>query len=1236
MACTVTYKGIKYSEEEYNNVVSKLYSKIDKDLKGLGFKKTKSGLFEGVVHGSNVIKQHNGIADLNSKYKDLSIDSKPVLKKVVTAKSKNLWELNLNGVIPVFIDAYRREKNLYGNPSLAGIDGEVLYRIKEEVKAENNPITKLEKSLVSFLRNNGIRVEVLDTIKTRLGVDAVGAYNTVEKLVLLAKDRDYGTLPEETGHVIIETLGKDHPLVKSLLFNIQKTKLANEISPEYAKEFAGREDLLVREVAAKIVGEAIVKGFDSPKISKVKSIIEKIFKAFKRIFNLDTSNLKKEYSQIYTAADVLAKQVLTDSFVPEYSELSQTVPDHPIFYRLNTERKIVDPDKIKDKEIYSLQRKRVKYLQNRLKNETDPAIIQALESRIQKYNELLLDFKASGKRSDLINVSKYTMENIENLLTGFEAGEIKIESITGHDINFMYDSLNLFRSHPSLSGKANELKVRLKPILEDIQLKDITKHRTDGVEYTWEDVMEQEEDVSGYTKNIGALADVESVLGSTIGSMIKEKQNSTTTYNQKIGSEIKDQVAALKEAQARRGVSEDNMYDIFISEGKNTTYLVSPYNSTYWADFKQARDNISSGEAAKIAEGKNWFKENKRIDNPTRNDVPAKYRTENYFIIQEDAGLKKFYDFYQQKIEEAFGKLPTNRERNFIPNIKEHSLKELVKTKGLSKAFGEGWADFLRIQEVNEDVDINEEEQRNNIPVMFVKPLKGEKKSKDLGNSLNIFMRFANNHNEMTNLLPRLRLLQETVATKNYITSFNESRTVSGQDTNLYKMIDAYIDMQVRGKMKKDSDMKFTWDSTDSEGNQVKKVVHLSTLGDRLLGYNSLLRIGLNPLNAISNVGVGEISNFMESVGSQFFSAKDLNNATSIFFKELFNEESKMHKIIEVLNPLQELEDYEALTGTAKKMSKEKLKELAFSLQRKGEFFLQVRPMIASMLSDKIEDKDGNSFSLWEAFDEKGVWKSEQFGELTEDRINKMSNRIQRINQIIHGRYSSRDAATASQHVLMRAVMQFRKWIPSALESRFTNLRFDNRLGETVEGRWRTLGRLTLEAFNPNKRSFVNMITSLMKDKEKLVSGQDLTPSERANMRKNAIEAVLIGGSIVFGYLLLGGDDDKDKIVNPWAKMAAEQLNRISGDLLYFMNPREYISLGRNAIPAAKTLGDLYTTLTNIQYMFGGEDSEYRSGPRKNESKFYSRLGSIIVGAKPITDLARFFNEEPYIKIEKQ
>lgn len=380
----------------------------------------------------------------------------------------------------------------------------------------------------------------------------------------------------------------------------------------------------------------------------------------------------------------------------------------------------------------------------------------------------------------------------------------------------------------------------------------------------------------------------------------------------------------------------------------------------------------------------------------------------------------------------------------------------------------------------------------------------------------------------------------------------------------------------------------------------------------------------------------------MEAIGGRYFNSKEYVKAHDIYFSQVFDKESKLHKIMDILNPLMELEDYDNLRKTSissddvKSLDREKIKAVLYAPQKIGENYLQVNTMIASMLHDKVENKEGKKVSLWEAFDKDGNWKTEEFGELSDKMIYRMSNKVQRINQMIHGRYSTRDAAIVTQGVMWRAAFQFKKWIPSALEARFGSKRFDDRLGTEVEGRYRTYSTL----FSKNGWSL--MLASLTNNIKAIEEG-NFTETDIYNMRKNMTELVILAGTVLAAWALGGaGDNDKDLKKQALYKFTMQQLDRLSGDLLFFMNPAEMNRNLNQGLPILKTNRDLFNAISNIPYIFGIEDigyltdKEYDKGPRVNENKGLASLIDITPGVKPIADIIRNFKDEPYQEINKK
>jgi len=225
-------------------------------------------------------------------------------------------------------------------------------------------------------------------------------------------------------------------------------------------------------------------------------------------------------------------------------------------------------------------------------------------------------------------------------------------------------------------------------------------------------------------------------------------------------------------------------------------------------------------------------------------------------------------------------------------------------------------------------------------------------------------------------------------------------------------------------------------------------------------------------------------------------------------------------------------------------------------------------------------------------------------------------DKIQRLNDMIHGRYSQREAATLNQYVGYRLISQFRKWIPAAIEQRLGSKQYDNRLGVEIEGRYLTIGRFIFSK-------------DIMTNFAKMAKGE-LSELEMYNMKKNLIELTLLGASAL-AYLALNGGDDEDRkkrLKNPYIKTGLTLLNRVAGDIEFFYSPTKINDLAKNAVPISKTLGDLAKAFEYIPYAFYVGDSQYKKGSRKGENKFYNTSMRLIPGVKLIPDIKRLSNNQ--------
>ncbi len=770
----------------------------------------------------------------------------------------------------------------------------------------------------------------------------------------------------------------------------------------------------------------------------------------------------------------------------------------------------------------------------------------ANEVKINKI-EIALKELEKGNKQLIINQASEVLDSYEEYLNKLKKVVDGGNKPNVDNIEKVLTNLDMLNDIPTLRDKAGDIRENLNKYLL-IAAKNLMQSTT-GLEETEIDkyLASEDKDISAAEMNFGTLADVKNYIAKTIGLLIKKAQALIEVNNKKSYNEIDAAVKKLKEWADRNGKSLQETYDMFITEHKGTLVFVKPDNKE----------------------------------------------------------LQEFYNFFKDQIQRYSSVLPVSNVRGgFIPNILETSLIDVLKSDKnvlgkikdglnymLNSDYGSGEAKFVYDESLTKD----------QVPLKYFKPIEAGKKSKDLGSVLLQFAYFANSYEQMDEILPKTRVLQQLVKDSKFIKNTDKTARIEGNDSNLNKMVEGFIKMQVLGDKRKEE--------------------VYAPIVDFFIRYTSLLRIGLNPQNAFTNLLVGNIGNIVEAAAGRFFTLREYASAIETFASQNMAEGSKLNKLVELFNPLMELEDYENLKNIkiGSTEYKEKIKSLMYSFQRMGEKQMQVSTMIAILNHKKVVTKAGDSISMWEAFDEEGKWKSDLMGyKLEDNQLFAITNRIQRINQMIHGRYSAQDQPILMQYALFRMLFQFKKWIPAAVEARLGGERYDARLDATMKGRYRSYAVLFS---SKGWDLLINTLTNNIQAAEKA----GINEVDVYNMRKNLIEALIIAGV----YLLQAGFDDDKKRKDPTYKATMEQLNRLSGDLTYFYTDQPLNTM-TYALPTVKTAKDILLVLKNIPAIVTGE--EYKRGKHKGENKFTGTLIDIIPGVKPVKDVHRLFNNEPFIE----
>ena len=787
-----------------------------------------------------------------------------------------------------------------------------------------------------------------------------------------------------------------------------------------------------------------------------------------------------------------------------------------------------------------------------------------------KVNEAILH----QSKNLFLELGTEALDKIESYITGLENGT---NPANDRYMEYVIDTLDTWSNFEGTEPKVKELKRKAFPFIKKYNL-EVAKsfaHNPDNV--TQEAIDNDNLDIRKWfnlgSRYIGSLSDSQNILGRTIGFVIKEAQNIYSAKNKKERTEIQEQVTALFDYAKKAGIKPINIYNYFIQESNTTTVLVS--------------EKLKDGTI-----NPNWDK------------------------VQNTHELKRFYDFYRQKMSESQKRLPVKPGLNFIPNIQGESIKLFLND-----------LNPLKTKTVDGKV-VTEEYLPEIVPLRYIKSIPANIKSKDLGNSLLAFVKQSHEFEQLSDVLPKVNILQEEiknmqlpdgeVVPRKFVKASSPGKnvTVEGKDSDLYHMTESVKEMQVLKKMKTEQGSIEYGKNYDADGNPVEvKYFDTTDFVDNLLRLNSLVRIGFAPITAASNAIFGDASNLIEAIGGRFFNVKELGQATDIFFKQTFNKDSALNQILEDTNYLQSLDDYQAVEKGVGQLTREKMLEYAYGMQKAGEKYLQSRTLIAVMLRKGYITSKGEATKEWINISEK--------------EKTRFINETQRLNQMIHGRYSQEEAATMYQNVIFRMVSQFRKWIPSAIERTVGKRQFDERLGVEVEGTFITFGNRVLGNWNNPYQAVENMILPLLDAKAAIKKG-NLTELEVYNMRKMMVN-ILLGAATFLSYLLLHGGDDEEKKKwrkNPWIKTTLTLLNRVSGDLNLIYSPGSITQMAGTGAPVISLVDDMidvvkFTFWDGLVY----QDWTYKTGSRKGDVKALSKLGSVTPGVKPALDIKRLASD---------
>ena len=202
----------------------------------------------------------------------------------------------------------------------------LLFQIKDKKELEPN-IEELDKFLLNFLKSFGVQSKEFEELKSKLGVDALGATDVLNKLIWYTKNRNEETVPEEVGHMITMLMGKNSPIMRELLSEIVNWSEYSQVVKDYMPIYKNIEKVKI-EAIGKLLAKSFVKnykayGFNQSLLEKALDYIKKLLEAVNDLFS--AWNYSEKLADKITINVLLGRKDFIKQLESSYFEINKQI-----------------------------------------------------------------------------------------------------------------------------------------------------------------------------------------------------------------------------------------------------------------------------------------------------------------------------------------------------------------------------------------------------------------------------------------------------------------------------------------------------------------------------------------------------------------------------------------------------------------------------------------------------------------------------------------------------------------------------------------------------------------------------------------------------------------------------------------------------------------------------------------------------------------------------------------------
>ncbi len=603
---------------------------------------------------------------------------------------------------------------------------------------------------------------------------------------------------------------------------------------------------------------------------------------------------------------------------------------------------------------------------------------------------------------------------------------------------------------------------------------------------------------------------------------------------------------------------------------------------------------------------------------------------------------KKFFKFYNLEYSNSQKLIPAGyrHDMQLIPILKDATERAFNDVTGLKSAVNAAGKLIKQsvtrtgndTDRVEKNFDENNEEFRF-IPLHFTnfigdKGVDPNDVSLNLASNLLRFRTMAMSHDRMAGIVTELEMTKDLVRDRKlhlkegskwvFNKNNNQPGVAVGENTNAYKKLDDYMTMHVYGEKQADEGV------FNFFGVEVDK----AKMYNNVAAWTAFSQLGLNVYSAINNTTVGNLMNFIETSGGQFYGRSDWTSSIAEYARsipDLLKDYSQRSPTSKIGVVMEELDIFQEESPTGELLKEKGLLRRAglhsvFFMQKAGEHATQSQLAISMFKSHRVVDGKIYGYTEWvtgnnRKFDKvskaefdklPSVWSQLNAkdgmisSKLSKQELTRLAERIKGVYQRLHGNYAKRDTPSLNRWGMGRLVGLFRKflkpawnrrwakdtfdgeWVGEGDERKFVPFdNFDQRLGANIGGNYTI-------AYN-----FLKSLASGYKQFNKMTLAEDwanLPEWKKQGIQRTATEAAAFASISLMVKALSSIEDEEDP---SWlGAMGLYQMHRLKTELTAFVNPFTAMDLLRSPMASMSMIEKYGKVIAQLIPFYGWERFE--------------------------------------------